>query len=107
MRLFAETHGPARSADSMRPTEFALGLLREAGLSDRDTAQAFHAFGGYIQGFVMMEQGSIAGGITRSIRPRTRSSRPSCPTSSRCSRAVACLTSPSATPTSSSSSVST
>jgi AcrR family transcriptional regulator len=62
MRLFAEQRGPIRSPDSMRPTEFALSLLRSSGLSDRDTAQAFHAFGGYIQGFVMMELGSIAGG---------------------------------------------
>jgi AcrR family transcriptional regulator len=60
MKLFAETHGPdPRSPDSLKPTEFALGLLRDAGLSDRDTVQAFHAFGGYIQGFVMMEGGSI------------------------------------------------
>ncbi|MGH2679485.1 MAG: TetR/AcrR family transcriptional regulator C-terminal domain-containing protein [Actinomycetota bacterium] len=62
MRLFAEQRGPVRSIDSMRPTEFALRLLQECGLTDRDTAQAFHAFGGYIQGFVMMELGSIAGG---------------------------------------------
>jgi hypothetical protein len=62
MRLFAEQRGPIRSVDSMRPTEFALRILRSSGLSDRDTAQAFHAFGGYIQGFVMMELGSIAGG---------------------------------------------
>lgn len=62
MRLFAEQRGPARTIDSMRPTEFALRLLRASGLSDRDTAQAFHAFGGYIQGFVIMEMGSIAGG---------------------------------------------
>jgi AcrR family transcriptional regulator len=62
MRLFAEQRGPVRSIDSMRPMEFALRILRDAGLSDRDTAQAFHAFGGYIQGFVMMELGSIAGG---------------------------------------------
>lgn len=62
MRLFAEQRGPVRSIDSMRPMEFALGILRGSGLSDRDTAQAFHAFGGYIQGFVMMELGSIAGG---------------------------------------------
>jgi len=62
MRLFAETHGPSPSSpESLRPTEHALGLLREAGLSDRDTVQAFHAFGGYIQGFVMMEGGSIKG----------------------------------------------
>jgi TetR/AcrR family tetracycline transcriptional repressor len=62
MRLFAEERGPVRSIDSMRPMEYALRLLRDAGLSDRDTAQAFHAFGGYIQGFVMMELGSIASG---------------------------------------------
>jgi TetR/AcrR family transcriptional regulator, tetracycline repressor protein len=63
MRLFAEQRGPIRSVESMRPTEYALRILRSSGLSDRDTAQAFHAFGGYIQGFVMMELGSIAGGI--------------------------------------------
>ena len=34
-------------------------MFREAGLSARDVVQAFHAFGGYIQGFVMMEAGSI------------------------------------------------
>jgi AcrR family transcriptional regulator len=62
MRLFAEQRGPIRSVESMRPTEYALRILRSSGLSDRDTAQAFHAFGGYIQGFVMMELGSIAGG---------------------------------------------
>ena len=62
MRLFVEQRGPVRSIDSMRPMEYALGVLRASGLSDRDTAQAFHAFGGYIQGFVMMELGSIAGG---------------------------------------------
>jgi AcrR family transcriptional regulator len=62
MRLFAETHGPSPSSpESLRPTEYALGLLREGGLSDRDTVQAFHAFGGYIQGFVMMEGGAING----------------------------------------------
>jgi AcrR family transcriptional regulator len=66
MRLFASERGPVRSPDSMRPMEYALRLLHEAGLSDRDTAQAFHAFGGYIQGFVMMEMGSIAGGTDES-----------------------------------------
>jgi AcrR family transcriptional regulator len=62
MRLFAEERGPVRSVESMRPMEFALGILRSSGISERDTAQAFHAFGGYIQGFVMMEFGSIAAG---------------------------------------------
>lgn len=62
VRLFAQKRSPAQSPESMRPMEFALRLFKDAGLSDRDTAQAFHAFGGYIQGFVMMELGSIAGG---------------------------------------------
>jgi len=66
MRLFAEERGPVTSVDSMRPMEYALQLFRQAGLSDRDTAQAFHAFGGYIQGFVIMEMGSMAGGTTKS-----------------------------------------
>src|SRR5213083_1777244 len=60
VRLFAEMHGPAPSSpESLRPTEFALTMFREGGLSDRDAVQAFHAFGGYIQGFVMMEGGTI------------------------------------------------
>ena len=60
LRLFAEMHGPAPSSpESLRPTEFALTMFREAGLADRDVVQAFHAFGGYIQGFVMMEAGSM------------------------------------------------
>jgi TetR/AcrR family tetracycline transcriptional repressor len=62
MRLLALTHGPSPSSpESLLPTEFALRLIRDAGISDRDTVQAFHAFGGYIQGFVMMEGGSIKG----------------------------------------------
>ena len=71
MRLFAETHGPSpMSPGALLPTEFALRLLREGGLSDRDTVQAFHALGGYIQGFVMMEGGSIhkSEGRERSLR---------------------------------------
>jgi AcrR family transcriptional regulator len=62
IELFARQRGPASTVESMRPTEYALRLFRESGLSDRDVAQAFHAFGGYIQGFVVMERGSIAGG---------------------------------------------
>jgi hypothetical protein len=71
MRIFAETHGPAPSSpESLLPTEFALRLFTEAGLSDRDAVQAFHAFGGYIQGFVMMEAGSIEGAARRALRGR-------------------------------------
>ena len=60
MRLFAETHGPApTSLDSLRPMEYAMRVLRAGGLSDKDTVQAFHVFGGFIQGFVMMEGGTL------------------------------------------------
>jgi len=62
IELFARQRGPVSSVESMRPSEFALRLLRKSGLPDRDVAQAFHAIGGYIQGFVEMERGSIAGG---------------------------------------------
>ncbi len=55
--LFAERTKPMVSPEALRPMEFALSVLRGAGLSDRDALQAFHAFGGYIQGFVMMELG--------------------------------------------------
>ena len=79
MRLFAEQRGPIRSIDSMRPMEFALRILRDSGLSDRDTAQAFHAFGGYIQGFVMMELGSIAGGSDEDAPEGARGARGSAP----------------------------
>ncbi len=62
IELFARQRGPVSSVESMRPSEFALRLLRESGLPDRDVAQAFHAIGGYIQGFVEMERGSMTGG---------------------------------------------
>jgi TetR/AcrR family tetracycline transcriptional repressor len=39
----------------------ALSVLRRAGLSDSDAVQAFHAIGGYIFGFVMMETGRVFG----------------------------------------------
>ena len=43
------------------PIETALRALRDAGLSDRDAVTAFHAIGGYIFGFVMMESGQAFG----------------------------------------------
>ena len=61
IRLFAERRAPARSTDSLRPMEFALRILRDAGLSPRDAVQAFHAFGGYIEGFVIMDMGQMPG----------------------------------------------
>ena len=61
MTVMAEQRKPLTSPDSMRPMDIALGVLRSAGLDVRDASQAFHAFGGYIMGFVMMEQGMMLG----------------------------------------------
>ncbi len=57
IRLFAERNKPIEDADGVRPMETALDIIRRAGVSVRDAVQAFHAFGGYIMGFVMMEHG--------------------------------------------------
>ena len=42
---------------ALRPTETALRLLREVGLSEEDAVKAFCALGGFIVGFVMFEIG--------------------------------------------------
>jgi AcrR family transcriptional regulator len=61
VRLMAERTKPMTSVDSFRPMDHAIEVLRRAGLSDRDTVQAFHAFGGYIFGFVLLENGMMLG----------------------------------------------
>ncbi len=60
--LMTERKGPFTNADSLRAYEFALDLFRTAGLSEPDAVMAFHAFGGYILGFVTMELGPMLGG---------------------------------------------
>jgi AcrR family transcriptional regulator len=59
LSLFAERTKPLSTPDALRPMEFALSVLMSAGLSDREALMAFHSFGGYIQGFVMMELGQM------------------------------------------------
>lgn len=59
--LLAERHKPLEGLAAFRAMDAALGLLRKAGLSERDAAQAFNALGGYILGFVVMEQGLMLG----------------------------------------------
>jgi TetR/AcrR family transcriptional regulator, tetracycline repressor protein len=61
MTLMAERRKPLTTADSVRPMDAAIGVLRKAGLDVYDAAQSFHAFGAYIMGFVMMEQGMMLG----------------------------------------------
>jgi AcrR family transcriptional regulator len=60
--LMSERKGPFTNPDSLRAYEFALDLFRSLGLSEADSVQAFHAFGGYILGYVMMELGPMVGG---------------------------------------------
>lgn len=62
IRLLAERKEPLGSVEALGPMEHALGILGRAGLSPRDAVQAFQAFGGYIFGFVMMEQGIMLSG---------------------------------------------
>jgi AcrR family transcriptional regulator len=61
IQLFAERKAPLHTPDALRPTDRALGALMHIGLSERDAVQAFHAIGGYIFGYVMMETGQLFG----------------------------------------------
>jgi AcrR family transcriptional regulator len=60
--LMSERKGPFTNPDSLRAYEFALDVFRSAGLSEADSVKAFHTFGGYILGYVMMELGPMVGG---------------------------------------------
>src|SRR5262245_13729029 len=60
-QLLVERHKPLEGLAAFGAMDAALGLLRRAGLSDRDAAQAFNALGSYILGYVMMEQGLMLG----------------------------------------------
>lgn len=57
--LFSGRREPMSDIDALRPMEHALGILREAGLSDRDAVRMFNVLGGYIMGFVLMEVGQM------------------------------------------------
>ena len=60
--LMSGRETPFTNPDSLRAYEFALDVFRSAGLSQADSAKAFHTFGGYILGYVMMEVGLMIGG---------------------------------------------
>ncbi len=60
--LMTERKSPVTNPDSLRAYEFALDIFRTAGLSTADAVMAFHAFGGYILGYVAMELGPMVGG---------------------------------------------
>jgi AcrR family transcriptional regulator len=60
--LMSDRRGPFTNPDSLRAYEFALDLFRSLGLPGAEAVKAFHAFGGYILGYVMMELGPMLGG---------------------------------------------
>jgi AcrR family transcriptional regulator len=60
--LMTERKGPFTKPESLRAYEFALDVFHRAGLAGADAVKAFHAFGGYILGFVTMELGLMIGG---------------------------------------------
>jgi AcrR family transcriptional regulator len=60
--LMTERKAPMANPDSLGAYEFALEVFRTAGLSAADAVMAFHAFGGYILGYVTMELGPMVGG---------------------------------------------
>jgi AcrR family transcriptional regulator len=59
--VFAERREPVSDLGALEPMDHALGIIRQAGLSDRDATQVFNVFGGYIMGFVLMEVGQMFG----------------------------------------------
>jgi AcrR family transcriptional regulator len=62
LTLMTGRKAPFTNPESMRAFEFALDLFSTAGLSPVDALMAFHAFGGYILGYVTMELGTMVGG---------------------------------------------
>lgn len=67
--LMSERREPMTSLRALRPMEHAIGTLRESGLSDEEAVQAFRAFGGYIQGFVLAEVANMFGGEGVEVPP--------------------------------------
>jgi AcrR family transcriptional regulator len=57
LTLISEAKRFSLTPASVRPSETALRLLREVGLSEEDAVKAFCALGGFIVGFVMFEVG--------------------------------------------------
>lgn len=61
MQLLAERHKPLEGMETFRPMEAVLEIFHAVGLGPRESVQALNAFGGYIMGFVIMEQGLMPG----------------------------------------------
>jgi TetR/AcrR family transcriptional regulator, tetracycline repressor protein len=56
IELMAESDGLPSTVEAYRPMEFGLAAIRRMGVPQDEVVQVFHAFGGYIQGFAMMER---------------------------------------------------
>jgi TetR/AcrR family transcriptional regulator, tetracycline repressor protein len=56
IELMAETKGLPSGVEAFRPMEYAMAAIRRMGVPQDEVVQVFHAFGGYIQGFAMMER---------------------------------------------------
>ncbi len=69
MVLLSDQRKPLTSLAALRPMEYALGIIGDFGLSQEETARAFHAFGGYIQGFVMAEITGMFGSEDIQVHP--------------------------------------
>lgn len=63
LTLMTERKSPMTNPDALRAYEFGLDIFRRAGLSAVESMKAFHAFGGYIMGYVTMELGTMVGGL--------------------------------------------
>lgn len=62
IQLLAEHSKPMTTGAALDCVECAVGPLIRAGLTPREAANAFHTFGGYIFGFVLMETRQTFGG---------------------------------------------
>jgi AcrR family transcriptional regulator len=62
IQLLAEHSKPMTTLAALDCVECALEPLMRAGLTPREAANAFHTFGGYIFGFVLMETRQTFGG---------------------------------------------
>jgi TetR/AcrR family tetracycline transcriptional repressor len=55
LELLAEEHEPPSSLEAFQAMEVGLAVLSSMGVPEDEIVQVFHAFGGYIQGYTMME----------------------------------------------------
>ena len=115
MAVWADRQRPMTDLEGLMPMEFALRVIGRAGMDAREGVQVFNVLGGYIMGVVMMEVGAMfSGGSPPATQPSHLHKKMGDEAFSDPWRRSACRasrppshSSPSATPTSNSSSGST